>query len=94
MPRNNFLYSTLLHQEFCKPTMSTVDRIIKREKKMLGLLSGNGIDPACVRQANAEARDNMFFKLDNYIKVLYVIEKFFGKHTPTYKTPTFIVLMK
>ena len=53
-----------------EPTVYVLDGILCNNNKLLKLISGNAIDPARVRQADANIRASVFVKIDNYIKLL------------------------
>ena len=68
---NEVLKVRIQDKEFDSVKRGVVNRLISRNKELLGMFSGNALDPARVRQAHVDVKDALFVKLDNYIKFLY-----------------------
>jgi hypothetical protein len=50
-----------------------LDRLLKKNKDLVKLVSAGSLDPAGVKKANKQTRDAMFNKLDCYIHIVYTI---------------------
>ena len=72
---NEVLKARIDAKDFEPVTRGVVTRLILRNKDLLGLFSGNALDPARVRQENVDVKDAMFVRLDNYIKYLHACGK-------------------
>ena len=57
------------------PTLSVVDRMIKKNKEIIQLVHGNAIDPARIRQSSIDTRDAEFFKIEQFVQLLYNMGK-------------------
>ena len=57
------------------PTLSVVDRMMKKNKEIIQLVHGNAIDPARIRQSSVDIRDAEFFKIEQYVQLLYKMGK-------------------
>ena len=68
---NAIIQSRIEMKDFKPATMSVLDLMIKKNKELVKLLSGNAIDAARVRQADADVRDSFFVRLDLYTKLLH-----------------------
>ena len=68
---NDVLKVRIEEKEFEAVSRGVVNRLIARNKELLGMFSGNALDQARARQANVDVRDAMFVKLDLYIKFLH-----------------------
>ena len=62
-------------KDFNLITKSVVQRMLRNNKEIIKLVHGNAIDPARMRQSDAEVRDCEFLKLELYIKLLYDMSK-------------------
>jgi hypothetical protein len=56
-------------------TEKVVDRLLKRNKELVKLVSAGSLDPARAKKANKQTRDAMFKKLDGYIRNLYAMDR-------------------
>jgi hypothetical protein len=52
-----------------------VDRLLKKHKELVKLVSAGSLDPARAKKANTQTRDAMFKKLDSYIRNLYAMKR-------------------
>ena len=72
---NTVIKSRVEDKDFIPVTMTVLDNLLKKNSTILGLISGNTIDPARVRQADENVRDTEFIKLENYISLLFAMNK-------------------
>ena len=77
-------------KDFIKPTVTGQDGILHNNKSLLKLIPGNKIDPARVCPANANVRDSVLVKMDNYIMLLHSMGIFYGIHLTIYQRITCI----
>jgi hypothetical protein len=56
-------------------TEKVLDRLLKRNKELVKLVSAGSLDPARAKKANKQTRDAMFKKLDAYIRNLYAMKR-------------------
>ena len=68
----NSVLSERIESKYFKPvTRGVVSRLIKENSDLLKLTKGNSIDPKRVRQADADVRNALFVKLDNFVRLLH-----------------------
>ena len=68
---NSVLKSRIDYKDFNLATMSVLDLLLKKNKYLVKLLSGNAIEASRVRQADEEVRDAFFVRLELYTQLLF-----------------------